>query len=116
MTTVSVVTGANSGIGRATALHLAGLGHEVFGSVRNLDSAAKLRSMADEAGVEVGLFTMDVADDESVRRGMGEVLERAGRVDVLVTRCSTSTCAGRCGVPRPYCPVCGSVVRGRSSM
>jgi len=84
MTTVSVVTGANSGIGRATALHLAGLGHEVFGSVRNLDSAAKLRSMADEAGVEVGLFTMDVADDESVRRGMGEVLERAGRVDVLV--------------------------------
>jgi NAD(P)-dependent dehydrogenase (short-subunit alcohol dehydrogenase family) len=84
MTTVSVVTGANSGIGRATALHLAGLGHEVFGSVRNLDSAAKLRSMADEAGVEITLFTMDVADDESVRRGMGEVLEQAGRVDVLV--------------------------------
>lgn len=84
MTTVSVVTGANSGIGRATALHLASLGHEVYGSVRNLDSAAKLRSMADEAGVEIRLFTMDVADDESVRAGLEGVLAEAGKVDVLV--------------------------------
>ncbi len=84
MTTVSVVTGANSGIGRSTALYLASAGHEVYGSVRNLDSAAKLRSMAEAAGVEVHLFTMDVADDESVRSGLGGVLELAGRVDVLV--------------------------------
>ncbi len=84
MSTVSVVTGANSGIGRATAIHLATLGHEVHGSVRNLDSAAKLRAMAEEAGVEVQLFVMDVARDDSVRTGMAEVLERAGRVDVLV--------------------------------
>ncbi|MGD9754574.1 MAG: SDR family oxidoreductase [Acidimicrobiia bacterium] len=84
MSIVSVVTGANSGIGRATAIHLASQGHEVHGSVRNLDSAAKLRSMAEEAGVEVGLFVMDVADDESVRRGLGEVLDRTGGVDVLV--------------------------------
>jgi NAD(P)-dependent dehydrogenase (short-subunit alcohol dehydrogenase family) len=81
---VALVTGANSGIGRATALHLASLGHEVHGSVRNLDSAAKLLAMAEEAGVEVNLFTMDVADDESVRRGLAGVLERTGRVDVLV--------------------------------
>ncbi len=84
MATVSVVTGANSGIGRATAVHLAAQGHEVYGTVRNLDSAGKLRAMATEAGVDVHLVTMDIADDESVRRGLGEVLERAGRVDVLV--------------------------------
>ena len=84
MTTVSVVTGANSGIGRATAIHLARLGHEVHGSVRNLDSAAKLRAMAEEDGLEVHVFVMDVADDESVQHGLGGVLERAGRVDVLV--------------------------------
>lgn len=84
MTTVSVVTGANSGIGRATALHLAQLGHEVHGSVRNLNSAAKLRSLAEAAGVEVQLFVMDVAEDASVAQGLGGVLEQAGRVDVLV--------------------------------
>lgn len=84
MATVSVVTGANSGIGRATAVHLAAQGHEVYGTVRNLDSAGKLRAMAAEAGVEVHLVTMDIADDASVTRGLGEVLDRAGRVDVLV--------------------------------
>jgi NAD(P)-dependent dehydrogenase (short-subunit alcohol dehydrogenase family) len=84
MATITVVTGANSGIGRATAVHLATCGHEVYGTVRNLDSAGKLRAMAAEAGVEVQLVTMDIADDASVRRGLGEVLERAGRVDVLV--------------------------------
>jgi NAD(P)-dependent dehydrogenase (short-subunit alcohol dehydrogenase family) len=84
MTTVSLVTGANSGIGRASAIHLASLGHEVWGSVRSRDKAAKLMAMAAEAGVEVHLVEFDVADDESVSRGIAEVLEAAGRVDVLV--------------------------------
>jgi NAD(P)-dependent dehydrogenase (short-subunit alcohol dehydrogenase family) len=81
---VTVVTGANSGIGRATAVHLAQRGHQVWGTVRSLDKAAKLRAMAEQAGVEVTLVVMDVADDESVRRGMREIQERAGRIDNLV--------------------------------
>ncbi len=84
MSIVSVVTGANSGIGRATAIHLAGQGHEVYGTVRRLDKAAKLNSMAADAGVEVQLVVIDVADDDSVTHGMAEVLERAGHVDNLV--------------------------------
>jgi NAD(P)-dependent dehydrogenase (short-subunit alcohol dehydrogenase family) len=83
--TVSVVTGANSGIGRAIAIHLAGLGHDVYGTVRSIDKAAKLLSMADAAGVTVKLVELDVADDESVRAGFAEVLaETGGVVDVLV--------------------------------
>ena len=84
MSTVTVVTGANSGIGRATAVHLASQGFEVYGTVRNPDSAGKLRTMAAAAGSEVHVVTMDIADDDSVRTGMGGILERAGRVDVLV--------------------------------
>ena len=85
MTTISVVTGANSGIGRATAIHLAAQGHTVYGTVRSLDKAAKLHAMAEAAGVEVQLVELDVADDQSVRNGFAQILERTGGVvDVLV--------------------------------
>jgi len=81
---VSVVTGANSGIGRATAIHLASIGHRVVGTVRSTGKADKLLTMADGAGVTIELEELDVADDESVRAGFGEILGRTGRVDHLV--------------------------------
>src|SRR5437588_6451406 len=84
MPTVSVVTGANSGIGRATAIHLAMQGHDVYGTVRDVGRADTLLSMAAKAGVEVHLVQLDIADDDSVRDGLTEVLEEAGKVDVLV--------------------------------
>ncbi len=84
MQQVSVVTGANSGIGRATAVHLAQQGQRVFGTLRSLDKAQKLRAMAEQAGVEVELAVLDVGDDESVRSGFREILKRAGRIDHLV--------------------------------
>jgi NAD(P)-dependent dehydrogenase (short-subunit alcohol dehydrogenase family) len=84
MSIVSVVTGANSGIGRATAIHLAGQGHTVYGTVRDPDRAAKLRTMSAEAGVEVRLVSLDVADDDSVQEGFAQILDDAGHVDVLV--------------------------------
>ena len=69
---VSVVTGANSGIGRATAVHLASAGHTVYGTVRSVAKAEKLNAMAASAGVEVNLVELDVGDDESVRTGFGQ--------------------------------------------
>ena len=81
---VAVVTGANSGIGRATAIHLAANGYRVFGTARGLGKATKANSMAADAGVTLEWVEMDVGDDDSVRSGMAEVFERAGRVDVLV--------------------------------
>ena len=85
MTTISVVTGANSGIGRATAIHLAAQGHTVYGTVRSASKATKLQAMADDAGVTVHLVELDIADDESVRAGFAEILAATdGVVDVLV--------------------------------
>jgi NAD(P)-dependent dehydrogenase (short-subunit alcohol dehydrogenase family) len=83
-TPVAVVTGANSGIGRAVAIHLAAQGQTVYGTVRSVDKAGKLNAMAAEAGVEVRLVELDVADDAGVRDGFARVLDEAGRVDVLV--------------------------------
>ncbi|MEP7045943.1 MAG: SDR family oxidoreductase [Ilumatobacteraceae bacterium] len=83
--TISVVTGANSGIGRATAIHLAQQGHTVYGTVRSLDKATKLQAMAADAGVSINLVELDVADDASVHSGFAKILGATdGVVDVLV--------------------------------
>ena len=73
---VVLITGASSGIGRATAELLAARGHRVFGGVR---AAAKTRPLA---GVEV--VPLDVRDEASARACVDEVRRRAGRLDVLI--------------------------------
>ena len=73
---VALVTGASSGIGRATALALVDAGFAVVGTSRNAANAEPL------AGVT--FLDLDVASDESVRSLVEEVIERFGRIDVLV--------------------------------
>jgi NADP-dependent 3-hydroxy acid dehydrogenase YdfG len=81
---VTVITGANSGIGRATALHLAGQGHQVFATMRSLDKGSKLFDLADASGVEVTAVVLDVTNDAEVETGFDEILAAAGRIDVLI--------------------------------
>ena len=83
-TPVAVVTGANSGIGRATALHLASSGYRVFGTVRALANATKLLAACAERGVTVDLVELDVADSDSVASGFTDIARSSPRIDVLV--------------------------------
>ena len=73
---VVLITGAASGIGRATAELLAARGHRVFGGVR---APATTRPLA---GVE--LVPLDVRDEASAKACVDEVRRRAGRIDVLI--------------------------------
>jgi NAD(P)-dependent dehydrogenase (short-subunit alcohol dehydrogenase family) len=57
-----LTTGANSGIGLATALHVARLGFASIGSVRSQPKADVLRSAAHDAGLEVEPVLLDVTD------------------------------------------------------
>lgn len=80
--TVSVVTGASTGIGFATALRLAREGHHVRASVRSPESG---QALVDAAGdLDLSLVIMDVDDDESVAGALAGVLEETGGIDVLV--------------------------------
>ena len=81
---VVVITGADSGIGRATALRLASAGHRVVGTVLPSSTPEKLLTMASEAGVTVDLVEIDISEDESVRLGIERVFELTNRIDVLV--------------------------------
>ncbi len=72
---VVLITGASFGIGRACAQHLHNRGFKVYGTSRR---------PPEEFDADFTMLQMDVTDDESVRRGVDLVLEREGRVDVLV--------------------------------
>jgi len=81
---VVVVTGSSSGIGLATARHFAREGHEVYAGVRNPAAATDLAAGAEAPKPRLHVLTLDVDDDASVARAAREVLDRAGRIDVLV--------------------------------
>ena len=83
MTTV-LITGANSGIGRSTAIRLASEGQRVYAALRDTGKADKLLSLAKEAGAEVFPVALDVNDPDSVERAAKHVVDDAGAVDVLI--------------------------------
>src|SRR5690349_2397818 len=67
---VSIVTGANSGIGLAAALRLARAGKTVYGTARSGDGISRITQKASEAGCEVRAIAMDVTDAASVDRAV----------------------------------------------
>jgi NAD(P)-dependent dehydrogenase (short-subunit alcohol dehydrogenase family) len=83
--TVAIVTGASTGIGRATAVRLAREGATVVAAAR---SAAPLRDLEAEADGRIAPCVLDVRDTGALRSAIGEVAAGHGRLDVLVN------CAG----------------------
>ncbi|HQZ83328.1 MAG TPA: SDR family oxidoreductase [Pyrinomonadaceae bacterium] len=81
---IVLITGSSTGIGMATALNLATKGHKVYASMRNPAGGGDLLSAAAAAGVAVELVQLDVTDEASVEKAVAEILEREGRIDVLV--------------------------------
>src|SRR5690606_14786262 len=81
---VAVITGGDSGIGRAVALHFAREGASVaIGYLDEEDAAETVRLLRAE-GAEVLAMAGDVGDPEFCERFVAGVAERFGRIDVLV--------------------------------
>jgi NAD(P)-dependent dehydrogenase (short-subunit alcohol dehydrogenase family) len=81
---VALVTGASSGIGRATALRLASLGARVGLAARNRQALDEVQSACAEMGSEGLVVPTDVTDAEQCERAVAATVERFGRLDVLV--------------------------------
>ena len=82
---VTLITGTSTGIGKATALHLARRGHRVFATMRSPGRAgAPLLDVAKAEGLQLTVSQLDVTDEASVRRAIDAALKDAGRIDVLV--------------------------------
>lgn len=79
---VVLITGVSSGIGREAALAFGARGCQVFGTVRDINSASPLNGVA--------LTEMDVRDEHSVQQTIERVIAKAGRIDVLVNSAGVS--------------------------
>lgn len=78
MSKTALVTGASSGIGKATARSLAAAGFKVYGASRNV---AKMQDLADEG---ISVIALDVADDASIVSAVNQILQQEGSIDILV--------------------------------
>jgi len=80
-----LITGGGTGLGRATALELARCGASVTIAGRRGDVLAQAaEAIATQTGAVLGAAVGDIRERDGARRLVGEVLERAGRLDVLV--------------------------------
>ena len=75
---VILLTGASSGIGYDTAEALAKQGHKVYAAARRVERMEPLR----QYGVEP--LSMDVTDEQSMVQGVQAILDREGRIDILI--------------------------------
>lgn len=86
---VVLITGASSGFGKLIAKTLARKSFQVFATMRNLKSknaaaAEELLALAKRESLDLHVLELDVTDDASVERAVGEVAAQYGRIDALV--------------------------------
>ncbi len=85
-----IITGASSGIGRASAIAVAARGATVFALARNGAALDELIAEIRTAGGQAHAFACDVTDSDSVDACVKDILGRFGHVDYLVNNAGRS--------------------------
>lgn len=81
----AIVTGSSSGIGKEISLILARNGYNTFATMRNLDKASELRSIADNENLQSLHFEqLDVTNQNSIQDAITNINNKTGRIDILV--------------------------------
>jgi len=81
---IALVSGASQGIGLACALELARAGATVVLAARNESKLADAVAEIEAAGGQAAAFALDVASEDSIKSGAKAILERFGKVEILV--------------------------------
>jgi len=79
-----LITGASSGIGRATALRLAGYGSHVALAARNREALEAVGQAIQDLGAEALAVPADVTQADQVQQAMASTVERFGGLDILI--------------------------------
>ena len=81
---VVLITGCSSGFGLLAALQFARKGDQVYATMRNPAKAGELEKAKNEEKLAIEVFQLDVTDEASVTSAVRQVIDAAGRIDVLV--------------------------------
>jgi NAD(P)-dependent dehydrogenase (short-subunit alcohol dehydrogenase family) len=82
---VAIVTGSSTGIGYETSLTLARDGFITYATMRNLNKAENIKSVATKENLPIRIKQLDVTDDVSVKNAVEAISSETGeRIDVLV--------------------------------
>lgn len=87
---VVVITGASSGIGRATAFAFAKQGAKVVIASRNVDALIAVASEIKKSGVEIVSIKADVTVEDECKSLIAETVKRFGAIDILVNNAGIS--------------------------
>src|SRR6202050_4327735 len=91
---VVLITGALTGIGRATALAFAQEGARVVVSGRHDDEGQKLATELRALGAEAEFVRTDVRHEEEVKNLIDQTIARFGRLDIAVNNAGTEGAPG----------------------
>ena len=81
---VAIVTGSSSGIGLETALHLAKNGFKTYATMRNTSKSDTIKQRSQSENLPVEILQLDVTNDSSVKNAIETIVQKEGRIDVLV--------------------------------
>ncbi len=79
-----IVTGASRGIGKGIALKFAEEGKDVMLFGRDVEALKETHRLVKEKGVDSEYYSGDVGDEEFVKKSVKEILDKYGRIDVLI--------------------------------
>lgn len=88
---ICLITGTSTGIGHATALHLARRGYKVYATMRNTAKAEPLREQAAAESLPLVIESLDVSDNQSMLACVERIIAAEGRIDILINNAGLSS-------------------------
>ncbi len=79
-----LITGTSTGVGFESAILFAQNGFKVYATMRNLNKADDLQNRIDKEKLAIEILPLDVTDPRSIQAAVNTIIEKDGRIDVLV--------------------------------